>query len=71
MSAYIGTAQIAEILEVSRAYVTNKLTKRPDFPAPCLNLSQRMRRWKESDVRAWLSKHGRAASVEASSDVRR
>jgi predicted DNA-binding transcriptional regulator AlpA len=56
MSAYMTTEQIAEMLHVTRRYVTNTLTKRADFPEPCLNLSQRMRRWKESDIRAWMAK---------------
>jgi predicted DNA-binding transcriptional regulator AlpA len=58
MTAMIDTGQIAEMLSVSREYVTDRLTKRADFPAPALSLSRRMRRWKESDVREWLAKHG-------------
>jgi predicted DNA-binding transcriptional regulator AlpA len=54
MSALIDTQQIASILGVSREYVTDRLTKRADFPRPEVNISQRMRRWREADVMAWL-----------------
>jgi predicted DNA-binding transcriptional regulator AlpA len=54
MSALIDTGQIAEILGVTRQHVTDKLTKRPDFPRPELDRSRRLRKWKESDVRAWM-----------------
>jgi predicted DNA-binding transcriptional regulator AlpA len=56
MSALIDTQQIAAILGVSREHVTNRLTKRPGFPAPRVNLSQRLRRWSEAEVLAWLAK---------------
>lgn len=51
---YVTTKDIADTLGVTREYVTDKLTKRPDFPKPFVNKSQRLRRWKESDFRAWL-----------------
>ncbi len=54
MTALLDTAAIAAMLGISREYVTDKLTKRADFPRPALDLSRRMRRWKESDVRAWM-----------------
>ncbi len=53
MSTLIDTARIAEILGMSREHVTDRITKLPDFPAPALNRSQRMRRWVEADVLAW------------------
>lgn len=69
MSAYMTTEQIAEMLHVTRRYVTNTLTKRPDFPEPCLNLSQRMRRWKESDIRSWMARTRTQSSREAISSA--
>lgn len=70
MNALIDTAQIASILGMSREHVTDRITKRPDFPAPALNLSQLARRWRETDVRAWagLDRPSREAISEA--DVR-
>ena len=68
MSTTIGTAEIAEMLGVSREHVTNRVTKRKDFPAPSIALTQRMRRWKEADVRAWIARQSkRAAMSEADS----
>lgn len=37
----LTTTDIAELLGVCRQHVTNRVTKRPDFPAPVVNLSQR------------------------------
>lgn len=50
----VGTCDIARMLGVSHAHTTNRLTKRPDFPKPVVNLSQRLRRWKRSDVERWI-----------------
>jgi hypothetical protein len=60
MSALIDTGDIAEILGVRRDYVTDKLTKRPDFPAPAVNLSRRLRRWKLPDVMRWIEETGKS-----------
>lgn len=68
MSALLDTGQIAKLLGLKRTYVTDKLTKQPDFPAPRVNRSQRLRRWAESDVLAWASGQSRAAM--SSSDSR-
>jgi predicted DNA-binding transcriptional regulator AlpA len=68
MSALIDTAKIAQLLGVTREHVTDRLTKRPDFPRPAVNLSRRLRRWSEADVRAWLATQSkRAAMSEADS----
>ena len=50
----INSEGIAALLGLSRAHVTGRLTKRPDFPRPIINLSQRVRRWLRSDVEAWV-----------------
>jgi predicted DNA-binding transcriptional regulator AlpA len=49
----INTEQIAELLGYTRKYVTDVLTKRPDFPAPVQAPSARKRRWSASEVLAW------------------
>ncbi len=54
MTALLDTGQIATLTGLSRAYVTDKLTKHPTFPRPAFNNSQRLRKWKESEVLAWL-----------------
>lgn len=53
---YVDTAQIAELLHVSRAHVTDRLTKRPDFPRPRVNISRVVRRWSREEVLEWASK---------------
>lgn len=61
MSALLDTAQIAAMLGMTREYVTDRLTKRPDFPKPRVALSRKMKRWAECDVREWLERHRHAA----------
>lgn len=50
---YITTADIAADLGLERAYVTDRLTKRPDFPEPALRLSRKTVRWLREDFEAW------------------
>lgn len=57
----LGTAEIAAILGQTRANVTSKLTKRPDFPAPYINLNRKSRRWLESEVMSYLKGDRRSA----------
>jgi predicted DNA-binding transcriptional regulator AlpA len=66
MSALIDTGQIANMLGVSREHVTDRLTKRPDFPKPEVNISRRLRRWSEADVRAWFAHQSKRAAMSAS-----
>lgn len=58
----IDTAQIAAMLGVSRQHVTDRLTKQPSFPAPKIDLSQRLRRWDRADVLAWMMQQERKAA---------
>lgn len=50
----LDTAEIANILGVSRPYVTDKLVKRADFPPPIVAVSQRLRRWRAEDVESFI-----------------
>lgn len=50
----IDTAEIARMIGLTRAHVTNRLTKRPDFPRPAINISQRTRYWRRADVLAYI-----------------
>lgn len=49
----IDTEGIARILGCTRRHVTNTLTKRPDFPRPIINVSQKTRFWSLTDVQRW------------------
>ena len=55
----LNTEGIAMMLSLSRTHVVGRLTKRPDFPAPIINLSQRVRRWLRSDVESWVLNSGK------------
>lgn len=50
----IDTKTIAQMLGVTQAHCVGRIIKRPDFPAPTVNLSQRLRRWKKTDVMRWM-----------------
>lgn len=50
----IGTADIAALLGLGRGHVTDKVTKRLDFPKPVLVLSQKTVRWELADVERWI-----------------
>lgn len=50
----VDTAGIAALLGCTRAHVTDRLTKRPDFPKPFIDVSQRMRYWRLADVQAFI-----------------
>lgn len=54
----LDTADIAAILGVTREHVTDRITKRPDFPKPFINVSRRLRYWRKSDVAKWLENGG-------------
>ena len=53
MSQWIDSQKAAELLGVTREHFTDRLSKRPDFPAPVINFSQRSKKWMLSDVLAW------------------
>lgn len=65
----VDTADIARMLGLSREHVTDRLTKRPDFPRPVINISSRTRKWSERDVLAFVQgkHHSRAATSSADS----
>lgn len=54
----IDTAGIAALLGVCRRHVTERLSKRPDFPRPIINISQKTRRWSRSEVLSWAKRTG-------------
>lgn len=46
----IDTKDISRLLGVTRAHCVGRIIKRPDFPKPAMDLSQRMRRWRKDEV---------------------
>lgn len=52
----VDTGQIAKMLNCSRANVTDRITKKADFPVPVVNASSRLRRWKLEDVEKYIIK---------------
>lgn len=52
----MSTADIAALLGLSREHVTDRITKRPDFPKPFIKVSQRTRYWRTSDILEWIRK---------------
>ncbi|MEJ3621085.1 hypothetical protein [Brachymonas wangyanguii] len=66
MSALLDTQGIAEMFDLSRRHVTNVIIKRPDFPAPVVNISRRTRYWSEADVRKFALATGGRKSAQAS-----
>jgi len=52
----VGTKEIAEWLKLSRTYVTDKLTKRPDFPRPAYKASQKVKMWDRSAIEEWMKR---------------
>lgn len=57
----LDTAGIAALLGLSREHVTDRLTKRVDFPKPYINVSRRTRYWRTTDVLKWMG--GKQGSV--------
>ena len=51
----LTTADIARIFGVCRRTVTNKWTKRPDFPAPAQRINRKVVRWRAEDVERWAT----------------
>lgn len=49
------TADIARALGVARKTVTDKWTKRPDFPPPKQRISRKVVRWSADEVQAWAT----------------
>ena len=49
------TAEIARAFGVKQRTVTEKWTKRPDFPQPKQRISQKVVRWAAEDVQQWAT----------------
>jgi predicted DNA-binding transcriptional regulator AlpA len=49
------TKDIAQTFGVKLRTVTDKWTKRPDFPAPKQRISRKVVRWSAEDVQQWAT----------------
>jgi len=45
---------IAKLLGMQYRQVRDRVAKRPDFPRPAFNLSQKMRRWDRNSIHQWV-----------------
>lgn len=54
MSDFLDTKDIAQMLGVTRAHCVGRIVKRPDFPKPAVNVSQRLKRWRKNEVLKWM-----------------
>lgn len=52
----IDSADIAAMLGMNRAYCVGRILKRPDFPKPAINITQKTRRWRLSDIQRWATR---------------
>lgn len=52
---FLSTAQIADRFGVKRKTVTDKWTKRPDFPPPARKISRRTVLWRLEDIDRWAT----------------
>lgn len=52
----VDTQDIAQFLGVTRQWVTDSITKRPDFPKPVINISRKTRKWSLEEVFKWSQK---------------
>ena len=58
MSDYLTTADIAREFGVQQRTVTERWTKRPDFPRPARRVNRRLVWWLRDDVLRWASQPG-------------
>lgn len=56
MSDLLTPDRISAMLEISREHFVNRVSKRSDFPRPCLVLSQKNKRWDAAKVKEWQDK---------------
>lgn len=47
--------KVAEFLGVTPKHTREAITKKPDFPAPIINTSRRIRFWSADEVKRWAA----------------
>lgn len=52
--------EIAALLSVTPKTARDKIVTQPNFPAPVIRLSQRIRKWSQREVSEYLEKTSRA-----------
>lgn len=67
MKPNMTTADIAKLLGVTQRHATGKIVKRPGFPAPCINASQRLRAWPTKKVLHYFQTIGKPVKSEPQS----
>lgn len=65
----IDTAYIANALGCGRAYVTDRVVKREDFPAPALMLSQKIVKWRLKDFERWMQAKATQAAKRSGKQI--
>lgn len=47
--------KVAEFLGITPKHTREAITKKPDFPAPIINTSRRIRFWNADEVKRWAA----------------
>lgn len=50
LSDELDAGQAASVLSVSRRYYVDELSKKPGFPKPTTNVSNKTRKWRYADI---------------------
>lgn len=56
MTDLLDPIKISELLCVKKEYFRDHISKRPDFPKPCLVLNQKLKRWRACDIQDFIDK---------------
>lgn len=54
MTELLTQQEVGQILRLP-ARTASKLVKRPTFPAPVINESQKLRRWSKPSIERWIN----------------
>lgn len=66
----IDTADIANALGLERSYVTDRVVKRADFPAPVLMLTKKIVKWRRADFDKWVQAQATQAAKRSGRPTR-
>lgn len=51
----MSATEVASLLGVCRKHFVDRISKRHDFPKPCIQVSKMTRFWSKEDVLRWAS----------------
>ena len=54
VTEFVGVAGLPAVIPLSRRHLAERVTKRPDFPAP--HMVGRARFWRLTDILNWMDK---------------